>query len=102
MRMPSCYPPLAEQAEIADAVDQRCGDIDESSKRVRQGIALLREYRTRLIADVVTGKLDVRDAAGRLVAETEEPELHDEAGALTDAEDDTADDLDTAVEEIEV
>ena len=29
-------------------------------------ISLLREYRTRLIADVVTGKLDVREAAVRL------------------------------------
>ena len=29
-------------------------------------IDLLREYRTRLIADVVTGKLDVREAAARL------------------------------------
>lgn len=29
-------------------------------------IGLLQEYRTRLIADVVTGKLDVRDAAGDL------------------------------------
>ena len=29
-------------------------------------IALLREYRTRLIADVVTGKLDVREAAAGL------------------------------------
>jgi type I restriction enzyme S subunit len=33
---------------------------------VRQEIALLRELRTRLIADVVTGKLDVREAAARL------------------------------------
>ncbi|TAL82284.1 MAG: restriction endonuclease subunit S, partial [Candidimonas sp.] len=29
-------------------------------------IELLREYQTRLIADVVTGKLDVREAAARL------------------------------------
>ena len=29
-------------------------------------IELLREYRTRLIADVVTGKLDVREAAANL------------------------------------
>ena len=36
-----------------------------SSKLARE-IALLREYRTRLIADVVTGKLDVRQAAEQL------------------------------------
>ena len=32
----------------------------------RSEIACLREYRTRLIADVVTGKLDVREAAAEL------------------------------------
>ena len=35
-------------------------------------IALLEEYRTRLIADVVTGKLDVREAAARLPDDEEE------------------------------
>jgi type I restriction enzyme S subunit len=38
----------------------------ESTARAQSEIALLREYRTRLIADVVTGKLDVRAAAARL------------------------------------
>ena len=41
-------------------------------------IGLLREYRTRLIADVVTGKLDVRAAARQLPAEAgEKPESCD-------------------------
>jgi len=48
-------------------------------------IELLREYRTRLIADVVTGKLDVRDAAARLPqvedAPADEIELADIEGA---------------------
>ena len=34
--------------------------------RLEREIELLREYRTRLVADVVTGKLDVREAAARL------------------------------------
>lgn len=37
-------------------------------------VALLREYRTRLNADVVTGKLDVREASKRLPEEADEPE----------------------------
>ena len=49
-------------------------------------MALLREYRTRLIADVVTGKLDVREAAARLPDEVEELEPLDEADALIDGE----------------
>ena len=64
-------------------------------------IDLLREYRTRLIADVVTGKLDVREAAARLPDEADEPEPLDEVEDLSDAEDATADDIDEAPEEAE-
>ena len=46
---------------------------------VKREISLLHEYRTRLIADVVTGKLDVREAAANLPEETEEIEILDDA-----------------------
>ncbi len=62
----------------------------------RCGGHLLREYRTRLIADVVTGKLDVREAAARLPDEVEELEPLDEADALIDGEDEPTDALATA------
>ena len=42
--------------------------------RLQREIELVREYRTRLIADVVTGKLDVRDAARDLSEKAAEPE----------------------------
>ena len=64
-------------------------------------ISLLREYRTRLIADVVTGKLDVREAAARLPDDAEEPEPLNETDAMIDAEEGTADDLDAVPEEAE-
>ena len=70
----------------------------EFSRRVEcleRQIDLLREYRTRLIADVVTGKLDVR-AAARLQDEVEELEPLDEADALIDGEDEPTDALATA------
>ena len=41
--------------------------LGELRDQAQRQIALLREYRTRLIADVVTGKLDVREAAARLL-----------------------------------
>ena len=41
-------------------------NIDDAITRARRQIELLREYRTRLIADVVTGKLDVRETAASL------------------------------------
>ncbi|MGH8564555.1 MAG: hypothetical protein ACREXW_10905 [Gammaproteobacteria bacterium] len=42
---------------------------------------------------MVTGKLDVREAAARLPDEAEEPEPLDEADALSDLEEDADDDL---------
>ncbi|MBK7780278.1 MAG: hypothetical protein IPJ58_05710 [Ardenticatenia bacterium] len=43
--------------------------------RLTREITLLREYRTRLVADVVTGKLDVREAAARVPDESTRPGL---------------------------
>ena len=57
------FPPRSEQREIAEALVRRTENTRLSIKRFRREIELAREYRTRLIADVVTGKLDVRDAA---------------------------------------
>ena len=42
------------------------GDIQSAMDRALNQIDLLHEFRTRLIADVVTGKLDVRKAAAAL------------------------------------
>ena len=58
-----CVPPLTEQRAIVGYLDAAAADIDAKIARARRLIELLEEYRTRLIADVVTGKLDVRDAA---------------------------------------
>ena len=41
-------------------------DLNDAISAARREIDLLREYRARLIADVVTGKLDVREVAARL------------------------------------
>ncbi len=53
-------PPLAEQAAIVEYLDRTTADVDAAITRARRQIELLEEYRTRLIADVVTGKIDVR------------------------------------------
>ena len=63
---PTAIPPLHEQATIVEHVDNATAKIDAAIWRARRQIELLREYRTRLIADVVTGKLDVREAAAEL------------------------------------
>ncbi len=94
-------PPREEQRSIVRGLAAETRDFDRTEERVRRELTLLREFRTRLIADVVTGKLDVRDAAARLPDEIEEPEPLDEAEVLTDAGEDMADDVDAAPQEAE-
>lgn len=73
-----CLPAIDEQRAIAQLLDSETRVQNEALALVDEEIKLLREYRTRLVADVVTGKLDVREAAARLPDEaapdtTEEP-----------------------------
>ena len=63
---PIFLPPISEQAAIVAYLDKLTSDIDAAIVHTRREIELLEEYRTRLIADVVTGKLDVREVASNL------------------------------------
>ena len=60
------FPPTDEQWRIARGLDDATTGVASAIERSRREIELLSEYRTRLIADVVTGKLDVREAAATL------------------------------------
>lgn len=53
--------PLEEQKAIADYINVEVAKIDNVLPSFQKEIDLLREYRTRLISDVVTGQIDVRD-----------------------------------------
>lgn len=94
-------PPILEQAAIVRFLDEATAGITSGKDRAHREIALLREYRTRLIADVVTGKLDVREAAVCLPEVTEEPQPPDEADVLNDAEEVADNDLEAAAQEVE-
>ena len=65
----TCVPPVSEQEQIAATLDTELLSCNTAISRLEREIELLREYRTRLVADVVTGKLDVREAAARLTDE---------------------------------
>jgi type I restriction enzyme S subunit len=68
-------PPTEEQREILTRLSSELSGVNTAISRLQREIQLLREYRTRLVADVVTGKLDVREAAAKLpdaAAEAEE------------------------------
>ncbi len=95
-------PPYDEQMRITKCVQGVAKPSDLVTERTRLQISFLREYRTRLIADVVTGKLDVRSAAARLPDEVEELELFDETGGLINGGEEPSDDLDAAPKEAAV
>ena len=65
-QMPTPCPPPNEQVLIADAISRTIEFTSTNIQNAQSQIALANEYRTRLIADVVTGKLDVREAAKSL------------------------------------
>ena len=54
-------------------VAESASDIDAAVVGTSREIDLVNEYRTRLIADVVTGKLDVREAAAAMSEELNAP-----------------------------
>jgi len=99
-------PPLPEQTAIVEYLDAQTAKLDAAIAAARREIELLREYRERLIADVVTGKVDVREVAARLPdepteEEATEPEPMDEAAALAeDGEDEEDADIDVVAEEV--
>ena len=78
------YPDLDEQSAILEFIAHEATPVETAISRLEREITLLREYRTRLVADVVTGKLDVREVAAALPEEeplaevTDLPDLDDE------------------------
>ena len=56
-------PSKHEQAQIVKYIQQKTAEIDTAIQHTQQEIALIQEYRTSLIAQAVTGKIDVRPYA---------------------------------------
>ena len=59
-------PHLSEQRHVTKYIRKREAALAAAADNARRGIELINEYGKRLIADVVTGKLDVREVAARL------------------------------------
>lgn len=84
LRIP--LPSLSEQQSIVEYLDGSLDALVKLESATKREIELIRELRTRLVADVVTGKLDVREAAAKL------PDLPAEAEPLDEVEDMLQDD----------
>jgi len=76
--------PLEEQLAIVRFLDNATLSLNQAIDRSECEVSLLDEYRTRLIADLVTGKLDVRAAADALPEEVEEAIPCDDGDMATD------------------
>jgi type I restriction enzyme S subunit len=88
-RMVVPLPSRDEQDAIVAQIETEAGAIESAIARTEREIALMQEYRTRLTADVVTGKLDVRTAAAKLPdlpTDNLEPEERMEENELEEVE----------------
>lgn len=86
-------PPMAEQEKIVVALGEGFHDVSLALQKAHAEIDLIREYRTIMVADVVTGKVDVRHLAPKTVeADDEYVERIDADEAIDDdiLEDDDA------------
>jgi type I restriction enzyme, S subunit len=56
-------PPINEQHEVVEYLDKALSRIDQTIQKIEEKITLMEEYKKSLIHHVVTGKVDVREAA---------------------------------------
>lgn len=99
-RMQIVLPPVDLQQKIVAQLEDLIRPFAPLITATNEQIERVSEYHTRLIADVVTGKLDVRDAVSRLPDEVDEPdasldELFEDGESVEDPE------LDAEPEEVE-
>ena len=94
------FPPMAEQESLVSFLDSVTKRIDRGISAALRQIDLLREYRTRLIADVVTGKLDVREAVAQLPDEIDDQDPIEESGPPEGGLEEALYDTDESVEEL--
>ena len=92
---PVPLPSLNEQAEIEAHIQRETQDIDLAIARAEEEIKLIREYRDRQIADVVTGQVDVRGwvpGPDDVMADEDLAVLGGDEELDTDGEEDNGDD----------
>lgn len=93
IRLP--IPPVGEQHQILSFITRETKDVDETIQRANDEIKLIREYRDRLIADAVTGRVDVRGwkpGADDVVSDDDLAALGDDEAGAADEEEGDGDD----------
>ena len=100
LRIKLLCPPPKEQRAIVEFVREESTRVRRFINLLQGQLSYLREYHTRLIADVVTGKLDVREAAAAL-PEVDPLAADDDLDDTIDADDRPEFDNDEEVSELE-
>ena len=59
-------PSIEDQKIIADFLDKKTSEIDQTTTKIKEAIERLKEYRTSLITNAVTGKINVLNFSGNL------------------------------------
>jgi type I restriction enzyme S subunit len=77
-------PSIDEQIDLVDKIEGKIQGFNSAILASERKITLLQEYRVRLIADVVTGKLDVREVAAGLPDESDQLELTADSDTVSD------------------
>ena len=87
--IPFIIPPADEQIAIVEHVRAAMPKYDALIEKLNEEIKLLEEYKAKLISDVVTGKIDIRDVE---IPEYEyEEEISESEDGFDDIDDDTLD-----------
>ena len=72
-------PPENEQVQILSHINKDSCALEKAISRTEHEIELINEYRTRLVADVVTGKVDVRSVKLEERSVNENEDIDEEA-----------------------
>ena len=73
-RLPVIIPPFEEQILISNHIETETAKLNKAISTIEKEIALVQEYKTALIAEAVTGKIDVGDYVIPVIEEETEIE----------------------------
>ena len=82
---PIALPPVLEQSAISEYLNTTSTDIETTISQTHRQIYLIETYRTRLVSDVVTGKLDVREATANFPNDTQSMDDLADKGSINEA-----------------
>ena len=86
-------PPLDEQEQIVRMLDAQTAELRKAIVRIEQEITLLDEFRRSLIAEAVTGKLDIREVAASLPDNVDGPDPLETEDVIDEFEDSASEDF---------